>query len=86
MVSRVALVALVSWVALVASNLLHQCLQLEEKYPALVSKLQLNISSMKDIALQLRLEAVQEWTMNASEYQGYLPSEYSVEIEAAKFI
>ena len=70
----------------IASNLLHQCLQLEEKYPALVSKLQLNISSMKDIALQLRLEAVQEWTMNASEYQGYLPSEYSVEIEAAKFI
>ena len=39
----------------IASNLLHQCLQIEEKYPALVSKLQLNISSMKDIALQLRL-------------------------------
>ena len=69
----------------IASSLLYQRLCLEEKYPALVSKLQLNIATVKDIALQLRHEAVEEWTMNASEYQGFIPSEYSVEAEAAKF-
>ena len=69
----------------IASSLLYQWLFLEEKYPALVSKLQLNVATVKDIALQLRHEAVEEWTMNASEYQGFIPSEYSVEAEAAKF-
>jgi hypothetical protein len=51
----------------IASSLLHQRFLLEEKYPAIVSKLQLNVATVKEIALQLRDEAVKEWTMNASE-------------------
>lgn len=52
----------------IASSLLYQRLHLEEKYPAIVSKLKLNTATVNDIALQLRLEAVEEWVRNASEY------------------
>ena len=36
----------------IASSLLYQRLFLEEKYPALVSKLQLNVATVKDIAAE----------------------------------
>ena len=69
----------------IASSLLYQRFQLQEKYPALVSKFQLGTATVKNIAVQLRNEAVQEWTLNSSEYQGFIPSEYTVQIEADKF-
>ncbi len=69
----------------IASTLLYQRQLLEERYPSLIESLKLNATTVEDIALQLRYKAVEEWTINPSDYQGFLPNEYSVEIEAMKF-
>ena len=68
-----------------ASSLLYQRHLIEAKYPSLLTLLGLNFTTVEELAVHLRRKAVQEWTTNASEYQGFLPSEYDVETEAAKF-